>query len=712
MSAPARLALLALSTCAALAVTVGSAAAVSVGPVSLISKDPQEQATEAVAPALSADGRFVAFQGSIGGLTGVFREEVATGAIVPVYTVEAREAVLAVATAPSISADGRYISFTTAARLDPADDLGTATSDVYVADMSTSPPTFELASALDRPGATCEAGITQPAAGEPTGIAYVKGAGAAKEGGSIASGRVALSADGSKVAFVVTSESNLTEGSGGSTPGAPTPPLQVVVRDRTSGCDTLVSAQRDPLGQMTALPVEGGAEVPGEAVDNLHGASISADGSTVAWLGTNLPQQVPVLNEEATAFAEDAANSVPYDEPLWRRIGEGPTAATRRVVGGGDPLAPGCPGVTGTLAEPACQGPFPEILRYGGRNSNPNSSGWLGAINVDAVPELSADGYEVALLGAPTAVVNLFVADMHPGLDRKQALRQLTRQVPVHPQEEDSEANKLTKLALNGNVFDLAISPQAGQIAFSTARQQFPLAPPNLITAAPVAVGLTELYLITFEGETLQRITHGFRGLGEASTAGTATAVGGLGVTSPSFGADGRIAFASNAANLVENDGNNAGDVFLVETTQAPKSEGASRISPPPIPTPPVAKGLLVTAVSLPNGKVRLTAFVPAAGQLNAAARSALEVGAKSKVIAKARAKAGAGGRLRMVLALNRKLRRLAHEPGGFYANAKVAFHPRGGKVQTRTVQVRFRVHKKKAKGKTKGGAKAKGSGG
>jgi hypothetical protein len=326
--------------------------------------------------------------------------------------------------------------------------------------------------------------------------------------------------------------------------------------------------------------------------------------------------------------------------------------------------------------------------------------------NVDTVPQLSADGYEVAVLGAPTAVVNLFLVDMQPGLDRRQAVRQLTRQIPVNPQEEDAKANGLPTLALNGNVFDLAVSPDAKQVVFSTARQQFPLAPPNLITAAPVAVGLTELYLIDFEGETLQRITHGFRGLTEASTAGTQTAVGGLGVKSPSFGAGGRIAFGSDAANLVESDGNNAGDVFLVETTQVPKSPGGSRVSAVPVPPALVPKGLLVSAASLPNGKVRLTAFVPGAGRLRAAARSALKVGAKSKVVAKARAKAPAGGRLRMVLALNRRLRRLAHEPGGFYANAKVAFQLSGGKTLTRQVQVRFRVHKKKAKAKSKGAAR------
>jgi hypothetical protein len=697
VSLPARLLLVLLLGAAPLVVAVNGADAETIGPIRLLSKDSVEQAAMAAAPALSADGRFVAFEGSLGGLTGVFREEIATGAIVPVYAVEPRGGAAPETPAPSISADGRYVSFTTTAPLDPADDTGAATPDVYVADLATNPPNYEMASALDRPGAACEAGITQPQAGQPTGIEY-KGA-----GGSLASGRVALSADGQKVVFLTTAESNLTSGAGGSTPGVATPALQVVVRDRTSGCDTLVSARRDPTGgAMTTLPVEGGAELAGLAVPNLRGASISADGSTVAWLGTNLQQQVPVLADEAATFASRAGGNEPYDEPLWRRIDAGPAAPTRRIVGGGDPLAPGCPGASGTLAEPACQGPFPGIIDYGEKIQNPDSSGWLGAEHVDGVPQLSADGDQVALLGNPTAVVNAFLVDMHPGSDRKRAVRQLTRQVPVRPQEEDGAANKEATLAQNGHVFDLAISADGRQVAFATARQQFPLAPPNLITAAPVSVGLAELYLIDLEGETLQRVTHGYGGLSEPSAAGTTKAVSGEGASSPSFGGGG-IAFASTAANLVEGDGNNAADVFFVEAGQAARSAGGAQIAAAPAPRRLKSKGLLVSAVSLPDGRVRLTAFVPGAGSLRAAATGALAVGAKAKVLAAARAKAKANGKVTMILALQRHLRRLAHEPGGFYADAKVAFHARGGGSQDRRIQVRFRAHKKKPKAKSKG---------
>ena len=100
----------------------GSAAA-DLGPIELISKSATEQAGEALAPAISADGRFVAFQGTIDGLRGIFRKDLETGEIATVAAgsaYEENEASPADASAPSISADGRYISFTTRAPLDAA----------------------------------------------------------------------------------------------------------------------------------------------------------------------------------------------------------------------------------------------------------------------------------------------------------------------------------------------------------------------------------------------------------------------------------------------------------------------------------------------------------------------------------------------------------------------------------------------------------------
>lgn len=659
---------------------VTSAKAV-VGPIQLLSKTPFEQAGAAGETALSADGRYLAFQGEVGGRSGVFREEIASGALVSVATGAAGEAgAPSDAVAPSISADGRYVSFTTKASLDPVDDTN-ATSDVYVADMATSPLSYELASALD--------GCDPSASPTPCGLSYSGG------GGAQASGRVALSADGRKVVFVTTAESNLTSEPGGSTEGVPTPAGQVVLRDLDAERSTLVSVERDPgTGAMTDRPVAGGALILKFSLPRLAGAALSADGSTVAWLGAHLPAQAPLLADEKGTIEElDTADSMPYDEPLWRRVADGPAAPTRRIAGGGDPLAAGCP-ADGTLADPACQGPFPAIAK---KDESLNAaSGWLGVARVNGVPQLSADGRLVALIGNPTEATNVFLVDMTPGLSRRQALRQLTREIVVNPTEPGKAVNQLAFLAINGHIFDLAISPDGGRIAFASARQQFPQAPPNLVTPPPGQVGLVELYLI--DGAILERVTHGTGGSGEASLApAIPNATEGDGASSPVFGGGGLIAFSSNASNLVAGDGNEASDAFLVEASEAASAPGAAGISAAPVRRRKRPWRMTLSAYSLPHGAVRLVALVPGPGTLRARAFAALTARAAPRGLAGGRQRTRRGGTLKLDLTLPRGLRRFAHRREGLYAMVHASFRRHGRKTLRADLQVRFRAHRRDA---------------
>jgi hypothetical protein len=641
------------------ALLVPGTAAARFGPIRLVSASATEQAGEALAPALATNGRYLAFQGRIGGLRGVFRRDLETGAVEPVAagSVNEKDARGADATAPSISTDGRYVSFTTKTPLDEVDDAQLSSSDVYVADMSTSPPTYELASALD---------------GSSQGLAY-SGA-----GGSVASGRVALSADGREVVFVTNAASDLTSGPGGSTEGEPMPAGQVVLRNLETMQTTLVSAERDPgSGAMTQLPVSGGA---GPSLGALKGAALSADGTTVAWLGTNLQDQVPLLASEAAAIsAEDGSSPFPYVEPLWRRVADGPEAPTRRIVGG-DPSPP-----------------FGDLTA---RNTELNAAeGWLGVSGVNGVPQLSADGRTVALIGNPSNATNVFVVDMSPGLSRAQAVRQLTAEIPIRPAEPEQTINREPYIQLNGHIFDLAISADGSRIALATARQRFPLAPPNLVGSPPGVLGLVELYLIDLEGETLQRVTHGAGGEGEASLAPTGTVQVGAGAGSPSFDAGGRlIAFSSTASNLIEGDGNEASDAFLVEDLTTPAPPGGSSISPAPSGRVHRPRWRLVlSAFSLPDGDVRLMASVPGAGALRAQARAALgSAPSRPRPLAAVRARARAGGPVALTLALPRRLRRLARTREGVYATARVAFHAKGGRALRDEVEVRFHVHRRR----------------
>jgi Tol biopolymer transport system component len=646
--APA-LGLAALSLSLPVALLAPTPAFAELGPIELVSKSATEQADAAAGPALSADGRYLAFRATINGVSGVFRRDLGSGELREVAGA-AEIGPGADAGAPSTSADGRYVSFTTRAQLDPADDTESSSLDVYVADMNVLPPTYELASARD--ASTLAIG-----------------------GDSVASPRVALDAAGRRLVFV----------SG----------RQVYLRDLDTRATTLVSVARDPLsGQMEpGVPVPGGAVVEVPEMAGSTGAALSADGTTVAWLGAHLPAQVPLLSDERQTIEElDSVASTPYDEPLWRRVADGSGAPTRRIVGGGDPLAPGCP-AGGTLADPACRGPFPEIDAKGAAGNL--AMGWLGTQGpLDGVPALSADGRYVALIGNPTEATNVFLVDMAGGLSRAQALRQLTRQVAVKPGEEGGVVNREPFVPLNGHIWDLAISANGRRVAFATARQRFPLSPPNLITAPPSQLGLVELYLLDLETESLRRVTHGEGGAEEASL-GPGAGANGDGASAPSLDADGHlIAFASQAANLVAGDGNDAGDVFLVRDGEGARAGAGFSISPPPRQRR-AARGrrLALSAFSLPDGDVKLIAVVPVVGRLRARALASLAVGARPRSLAVARRKARSGGAVAMILRLPRRYRRLARSREGIYATAHVNFRGEKGKRLRGTVQVRFRIH-------------------
>lgn len=636
-------------------------AAAEFGPIRLVSRTFASQAREASEPVLSADGRYMALRAVMdGGQMGVFRVDLETGEVARVETGAAPEEAAkaepaASAKAPSISADGRYVSFTTKAPLVGALDPQPSSEDVYVADMSTSPPTYELASVAAETGAA----MTTPSRAAP---------------------RVALSADGRKVAFV----------SGG----------EVYLRNLETGETTLVSVARDPLtGAMEpGVPVPGGAVVP--TLERSIGAALSADGTTVAWLGTDLPAQVPLLADEKARITSLDESAFPYDEPLWRRVADGPLAPTRRIVGGGDPSAPGCPGEAGTLAEPACRGPFPELIQ-GNLDTKNKATGWLGREeSIDGVPQLSADGDTVALIGSPTEAANLFLVDMAPGLSRVQAVRQLTAQVAVRPGAEGGLVDEEKYVPLNGHIYDAAISADGRHVAFATARERFPIAPPNLATPPPVQLGLVELYDLDLENEALRRVTHGLSGESEPSLAAGLLAQGGNGASSPSFGdGDRLLGFSSTASNLVAGDGNEAGDAFVVEDVPGSRA-AATSVPAAPQPAGVKRRSLVVSAFSMPDGKVRVVAVTPANGSLEVRAAAPLGARSRPRRVAAGTARSRTTRPVELILALPRRLRHLARSGEGLYAQAAVAFHVAHGRTIRRKLQVRFHAHRSHQGGK------------
>lgn len=120
-------------------------------------RDPKKFVADCFNPAVSADGRFVVFQTATefdgvnpnadAGQTNLFVRDMVTGALrrVGYSNASATDWPDASLENPSISADGRYVAFQSM-----ASDLGSFSSggvtQVYVADMSASPPTYALVS--------------------------------------------------------------------------------------------------------------------------------------------------------------------------------------------------------------------------------------------------------------------------------------------------------------------------------------------------------------------------------------------------------------------------------------------------------------------------------------------------------------------------------------------------------------------------------------
>jgi hypothetical protein len=717
------------------------------GGISLVSDSGVEQATYARNPALSGDARFVAFEGLFEGRTGVWRRNIETGAVEPVAVGEPNT-VAGSAELPSISADGRYVSFTTRAPLTPANDRNIG-PDVYVRDMDV-PESASCEEESLHPATPCPFTLASAVDDSTRGLSYEYTTSEERESqeedyGALAPGRSGLSANGQEVVFVTTAPSDLD--------GPATSPLEVAVRHLDTGQTQIVSIEYDPATHGPALNEQGlpqavkaelagggnevfgavvsaGKPLPFEAADMYHvtreiPVSISADGSTVAWMGEDIERQAPLLALETRPAG--------YAEPLWRRIGEGELAPTRRISGGSDPESPEClaSGEQTLSSNPEsdpCEGPF---------LAEPAEGLWTNRTfdESDPTPELSADGYKVALLAdvqlralggafglSQVLPSDVYVANMQPGLTRTQALTPLT----------EFASGSVTDIADDGPIGDLAISPDGSQIAFTAKRTAFPLGVPAYITAPESVPGLLELFDVDLDNDTLTRVTHGYEG---GASEHPHRIIGseedvypepGDGALSPTFSADGNtLAFSSTASNLVFGDGNtpplgheefDGGDVFLVKrivfaSSAAPQS--ISEVPPNPAVTPDWKLGL--TAASLAGGRVRLYAEVPADGALKAVARGVITITTKASKTSAHRAarkrkrtvsltravaaaaqgvKPGADGLVVLTLTVAPAYRSLASRHGGLYATATVTFAAPGHPTLKALVRVHFAIKK------------------
>lgn len=766
--------LLALAAASVFALTATAGARADVfSPIALVSYGAigggefVQQAEYAHDSAISANGLYVVFDGSIGGVTGVWRRDLATDVIEQVAGGDAAM--------PSISEEGRYVSFTTnegASLPEISHDLPDADPhaeavNVYRRDMDNEPAATAAEEAGRPPGERAFRAASVPSGSEePLRYTY-NSSKELEHGGSYAVGRSAMSANGNEIAFVTAAVSNLVaypaleeeERAHGETPAPHTPAGQVAVHRFDTGATELVSRCRFECGQgATAGAAEpvvageaeskplgavalGAAEFPEHGrAGSWPGASLSADGSTVAWIAENIAQQAPTLPAEHLEAI--------YEEPLWHRL---PAAAnvTRRVTGGSDPEAPGCAASGEVVLEQGsddegdpCQGPFVR------EETGVSSGNGLIRIAFDDTPRLSANGEEV-VFGANARTVaekedfdrgsegnptDIFLVNMQPGLSRRQALTPLTQ---VGSPTSTAEAAEIT---------DFEIAPNGLQVAFTTIRTRFALGRPTLISSELPEVGISELYDADLANGTLTRVTHGYGGEGEQSqqphrvsteTGDPYQAVGEpseLGALAPDFSGPGdELVFTSTAGNLVYGDGNepaepvsccrpgDGSDVFEVSRIRFPSEPVLQSIATAPSMAIPSAWQLDATAQARADGSVVLYVEVPGSGALQVAARGGIvraeRVGhgrhARSRRIlvtrtvsqAKATETQPAGGLMELVMHVTGGYASLTTRAGGLPTSLELIFASPGRPMLTQTLAVSFQ---RTLRAKTSSRAKAK----
>jgi WD40-like Beta Propeller Repeat len=684
----------------------------------LLSGTSSLQFDSASSPALSEDGEYAAFRGSLAGVPGVYRRDLRTGEVAlvageaPVDASTAEKLLSAPdASAPSISADGRYVVFTSAAVLDPQDE-GSEEEDangcpqVYVRDMdltSTASGAYVLVSAVNG-GSESLTYEKHCAAGSSTALAI---------GGAQAAAGVSLSADGQEVAFTVSSSSDLSGPCTGMPVKCPTEASQVAVRDLQTKTTTLVSLT--PEG----APTPGGGAFPSAEEEQHTGSSqvatesqepvassaaISADGSTVAWQGTNVPAQVPPAADVVSGMSGRGGAALEV-EPLWRRIADGSTAFTRRL-----------------LNEAGLNfyfGPSHE-------SSQEVEGGALAPLGkVFVAPALSANGNTVATVAnAPTATNEgsyQFIG-YSGALPPAEAYAIQVDNDPTTPPRVTPLTATLDFAALNsilGGVSDVTISPDGSRVAFNTRRVSFALASPTLVSPPTQEVANAYTYVANLQLGTLQRVTSTYEGTPPDGEPGQLSFAGD----------DLSLAFASSASNLFYGDVTpGASQVYLTQEASSPNQVAPQSLSPPPLEALPTPAWLLsAIAIPQPDGSVTVDAYVPGAGKLAVRASAQLPSAAphksaktkggrpkahKSKAgktvqvsartVGQLTAVAHGSSELRLRLRVSAAYRELVADKGGLYCVLDISFTAPDHAALRQEIPVTLRqvVRKRPAKGK------------
>lgn len=609
--------------------------------------------------AVSADGRYVVIQTRARNFFadddpdpdgayragGLFRYEIATQKLVKVaggdlFAEGSGEFLRRGASNPSVSADGRYVAFATAEPLVAADHNDNV--DVYVRDMDvpeSAADAFDLVSARD--GGDIPASYGPPLVPSP----------GSNPGSDLTRG-VSISENGRYVVFRTEVASDLPDRGSVDTDAG-----QLFVRDRNTDETTLVT-RTDPGGQPA-----GGA----------LGASISGDGTTVAWTGTNAAAQTRFLNGEPLG---DGLNFY-----LWRRVADGPSAPTRRITGVSDPDDPACPPGQQTTFDAVSQGPcFGPITDQEGTRSS----------IIAQVPVMSRDGYTVAYLtGAgprPLAFtgpgLDLFVTDMHPGLTRKAATTELTR------------ASATTDPATSAPIGSLAMSPDGEHLVIATSRTVFSLPALAPVAASRTVAGIRELYAIDLGKDTIDRVVRSYSGEDANSDAQNGATI--------SNGGE-RVAFTSFAGNLFYGDANQRSDAFVATLQPDPDVDPPPECPPECPPPPPTEEDdrIVVKQTVGSKGRTLLRIRLPGAGGIKVVARGKAGKPRSTRSLATGTARAQEKAWVEVPLRIVKRYRAELADRGKIKARAKLDFvYSVGGRRIGDAVPVVFRQKAAKSSGR------------
>jgi len=606
--------------------------------------------------AISTNGRYVAIQTRARNffadddpdppgqyrVGGIFRFDIETKALELVADGDFRDeatnaVVLRGAQNPSINGDGRFVAFSTAQQLVAAD--ANHNVDAYVRDMAVpirAAGAYDLVSARD--GGDVAASYAPPSFPIPAGDL----------GADVTRG-AAISQDGAKVAFRVTEPaSDLPDRAGVETPG-----FQVFVRDRAANTTTLVTraiGTGDPAG---------GA---------IGAAGISGDGSTVVWAGQNALLQTPFLDGENPELPG-------FSYYLWRRVADGPTAPTRRITGVAD------------LDDPACS-PSGSILFdefQTGPCFGPLARPELGiSANSNLLPAISADGRRVAFLSNSGARPNfgvgvgldLYVTDMSPGLSRKAATVELTREGGAGTAE-------------SAPIESIGISADGRWVAIVTARTKFTLPSLTQVGTPRTVAEAQDVYAIDLESRRIERATRSY----------TEGDIDSAVVGEPTLSGDGsRIAFASFAGNLFFGDSNQRSDAFVITRQPDPGEgqleEGLGGGGPDATIETSGGPRISARARTKPGGVVELIVSVPAAGGVRAVAKGKVGEPPRTRTLAtaKARARGTKRSQVKLVLRPVERYRGELRRRGEIAARAVVTYvAARGGRRASTSRRIVFR---------------------